>query len=246
MSNDNDNGANKSNFASYVVTVGLLLGMLGAAWCLRPFPDVILAKSVPILGLTRAQRMNIQKAAATLDGTVIAPGGRFSFNNVVGPRSERHGYLPAPAYVGVATQQSIGGGVCLVSSIVYQLALESGLKIDQRTAHMKTIRTVPPGLDATVWYGQTDLSFTNTTSSPLKISTTTTSGNVVRLQLLGNRSLVPLWLVQRKPQSGSPGTVCVDVTRTNGDKQEMVSHDIYGLGHHPTTIASRGGSNYAN
>src|SRR5205085_2176072 len=110
--------------------------------------------------------------AQRLDGLILQPGTQFSFNQAIGPRTTKRGYRPAPSYLGVDSPSTLGGGLCLLSSGIYQLALETGLPIQQRVPHLRTIHSVPPGLDATVWYGGADLRFTNTLSQPIQFSAT--------------------------------------------------------------------------
>ncbi len=224
-------GTRLSNLGSHAVVLALLVTATLAAWSQRRFPDVIVTKTVPIYGLTLAQRCNIQQAAQRLNGTIIAPDEQFSFNQAVGPRTPERGYLPAPSYVGSRTESTTGGGICVLSSIVYQLALESGLRIDRRTPHLRTTRTIYPGLDATVWYGRADLAFTNTTNCPLEIRTTT-DGTTVRLELAGRRACVPVCAVQRRQAHANKDVICVDITRTIGPLQELVSHDTYRMSQH--------------
>ena len=225
-----------ANAGSYVIVLTLLAVVVTTAWCQRRFPDVIVAKTVPIHGLTLPQRYNIQQAALRLNGTIIAPNEQFSFNQTVGPRTGERGYLPAPSYVGSRTEATTGGGICVLSSIVYQLALESGLRIDKRTPHLRTTKTIYPGLDATVWYGRADLAFTNTTNSPLEIRTIS-DGTTVRLELAGKRACVPVCAIQRRQALANKDIICVDITRKIGSIQEVVSHDTYRLSQHsPTSV----------
>lgn len=148
-----------SQLKSYCVAVALPAILLATYWAMRPFPDIIASKSISLELLTEPQRMNIELASRYLDNVIIKPGEHFSFNQTIGPRTQRRGYTSAPSYIGSQTEPTTGGGICLLSSCLYQLALESGMTIDKRTAHLRTIKTVPPGLDATVWYGQSDLVF---------------------------------------------------------------------------------------
>jgi len=142
----------------------------------NPFKSELAHRSVSLSHYSREQRLNFVTAARALDGCVINPGQTFSFNNRVGARTGSRGFVPAPSYVSGQSIASAGGGICLISSCLYQTALLSGLKIKERAAHTTCVGSVPPGLDATVWYGQADLKLTNPYKQSVQIRCTTSSG----------------------------------------------------------------------
>lgn len=110
---------------------------------------------------------NIALAAGKLRGVVILPGEVFSFNGSVGPRTPKEGYLPAPVLLNNILVPGDGGGVCQVSSTLFNVALLADLPIVERSNHSRPVAYLPIGRDATVVYGALDLRFRNTTSSPL-------------------------------------------------------------------------------
>lgn len=112
---------------------------------------------------------NIKIAAEDLDGTVIEPGEVFSFNKTVGRRSEEKGYEEAPIFVDGEKDTGIGGGVCQVSTTLYNAALEADLEIVERHRHSREVSYVPEGKDATVVYNSKDLKFKNTKDYPIEI-----------------------------------------------------------------------------
>lgn len=117
----------------------------------------------------RNRGINIGLAAKSIDGTILLPGEAFSFNEVVGPRTARKGYQTAHIYVAGQIQDGTGGGVCQVSTTLYNAVLRANLEVTERHNHMFTVGYVPLGHDAAVSYGYADLVFTNTTSYPLRI-----------------------------------------------------------------------------
>jgi len=118
----------------------------------------------------RERVANIQLASAMIDGTIVAPGGDFSFNDTVGPRSLCFGFLPAPEIVKNRVVSGIGGGVCQVSSTLYNAVLLAGLTVTERRNHSRPLGYVPLGRDATVYYDLTDFCFHNEYSFPVVIS----------------------------------------------------------------------------
>ncbi|MBZ4653229.1 MAG: VanW like protein [Peptococcaceae bacterium] len=114
---------------------------------------------------------NVRVASKQLDGLIIAPGQEVSFNEVVGPRIKERGYREAKVIVGGRFEPGLGGGVCQVSSTLYNTLLLAGLEIKERHNHSVRIAYVPLGRDATVVYGLKDLKFINNTDSFLLIRT---------------------------------------------------------------------------
>lgn len=154
----------------------------------NPFADELASRSINLDNYSREQRLNFICAAQALDGVVIAPGETFSFNRKVGPRTGKRGYVPAPSYLGQTRLNSAGGGICLISSYVYQAALLSGLKVDERFSHER-VTSVAPGLDATVWYGQCDLKLSNHMNEPVELRAYQTSPTDLKITFLGSRGL---------------------------------------------------------
>ncbi|SEA22196.1 Putative peptidoglycan binding domain-containing protein [Thalassobacillus cyri] len=121
---------------------------------------------------------NIKLAAEAIDSHVVFPGETFSFNEVVGKRTKEKGYKPAPVIVKGEVTEGIGGGICQISSTMYNAVDNAGVKILERYSHSKRVPYVPEGRDATVsWYGP-DFTFKNVYNQPLLIRTKVTNGQV--------------------------------------------------------------------
>jgi len=116
-----------------------------------------------------AEPYNIALAADKLSGTVVQPGEIFSQNRTLGPYTEDRGYRAGPTYMGNRYTTTIGGGVCKISSLLYNVVLLSNLRVIERHPHSMTVPYVPPGQDATVYYGVRDFKFQNTTDGPVVI-----------------------------------------------------------------------------
>jgi vancomycin resistance protein YoaR len=114
---------------------------------------------------------NVQLVAHLIDGTLIAPGATFSFNGTTGERSAQKGFLEAPVIVNGELQTGLGGGVCQVSTTVFNAAYVAGLPITARTNHALYISHYPLGRDATVDYPDIDLKFVNDTRRWLLLRT---------------------------------------------------------------------------
>jgi vancomycin resistance protein YoaR len=106
---------------------------------------------------------NLQLGVSLVNGAVVAPGGTFSFNDRVGPRTIERGFRPAPVIIKDEYDEDVGGGVSQVATTVFNAAWEAGLKIAERNPHSLYISRYQLGRDATVNYPDLDLKFVNDT-----------------------------------------------------------------------------------
>lgn len=127
--------------------------------------------------------INIGISAESINGTLLLPGEEFSFNKVVGPRTTQKGYRTAHIFVAGRIQDGTGGGVCQVSTTLYNAVLRANLEVKERHNHMFTVGYVPLGHDAAVSYGYADLVFTNTTAYPLQIWAEVSPGNALTFKI---------------------------------------------------------------
>ena len=114
---------------------------------------------------------NVQLVAHLIDRALIAPGAEFSFNGTTGERTAAKGFLEAPVIINGELASGLAGGVCQVSTTVFNAAYEAGLSITARTNHALYISHYPLGRDATVNYPDTDLRFKNDTPHWLLLRT---------------------------------------------------------------------------
>lgn len=117
--------------------------------------------STKISARSADQIENLKLALAKIDGTVIKPGEVFSFNETVGERLRQWGYRGAPTIYEGKIIDTPGGGLCQLSSTIYNAALLSGMEIIERKPHLWVINSVGPGRDAAILYDKIDLRFKN-------------------------------------------------------------------------------------
>lgn len=129
---------------------------------------------------------NVTLAASKINGVVLLPGEVFSFNNTLGERTIENGYKTAHAYAAGEVVDQVGGGICQVSSTLYNSVLLANLKIDERRSHQMTVAYVPLGRDATVNWGTQDFKFSNNTAYPVKI-TALASGGQLTVGIVGTK-----------------------------------------------------------
>jgi vancomycin resistance protein YoaR len=197
---------------------------------------------------------NIRLACRAIDGVILLPGDVFSYNETVGHRTRRAGFRLAPQIVDGELVPGIGGGVCQVSTTVYNAALLADLQIVRRNHHQFPVHYVPAGRDATVADGSLDLRFRNRLSRPVALHVTAEGSRVVArvfgapecrrevtLQRTGirfvpartvrvtDRSLRPGRRVVERPARRGQRVTLIRVTRDpNGlTRRETISRDLY-------------------
>lgn len=127
----------------------------------------------------KGRATNIALAANAINNHVVFPGETFSFNEVVGKRTMEKGYLPAPVIIRGKIYRDFGGGICQVSSTLFNAVDRAGVQILQRYSHSKRVPYVPKGRDAQVsWYGA-DFTFKNTYNQPILIRAKVYGGTLV-------------------------------------------------------------------
>lgn len=150
------------------------------------YQDVLGTYTSKYNGNLRNRTKNVSLAADFVNGTVIMPGQRFSYNSVVGKRTADRGFVKATVYTGEGTEEGLGGGICQVSSTIYCAQLRANLKTVSRTNHSYTVVYVPLGQDATVVYGAIDYVFENDTNYPIMIQTVMGGGKLT-VNILGTK-----------------------------------------------------------
>ena len=119
---------------------------------------------------------NLAIATGKINGTVLMPGEEFSFNQVVGKRTIEEGYKDAKIYQDGKVVDGLAGGICQISSTLYNAVIKANLEIVERRNHSFTTSYVKAGRDATVVYGVIDFKFKNTRTYPIKIEGSVGSG----------------------------------------------------------------------
>lgn len=148
------------------------------------FPDQLSSFSTSFKSSNSNRSTNIRLCASKINGVVLMPGETFSFNSTVGKRTPEAGYKEAPAYLNGKTIMDYGGGICQVSSTLYNAVLYSNLEITERYNHGYQPSYVKSGLDATVSWGGPDFKFTNNRNYPIKIMTDT-SNKILNIYIYG-------------------------------------------------------------
>lgn len=133
--------------------------------------------------MNKERSKNIHLASEAINNYVLFPKERFSFNAVVGQRTKDRGYLPAPIIVRGELAEGVGGGICQVSSTLFNAVDLAGVKITERYSHSRKVPYVPPKRDATVsWFGP-DFAFENVLNQPI----------LIRSKVVGSRLIIEIF-----------------------------------------------------
>lgn len=148
------------------------------------FPDLLSTFSTNYNAGNADRTTNLRLAASKINGTVLLPNEEFSYNSVVGERTINAGYKMAATYSNGAVVDGLGGGICQISSTLYDAVVMANLKITTRRNHQFVTSYVPAGKDATVVWGSQDFKFVNSRKNPVRI-TATVQGGVATVQVWG-------------------------------------------------------------
>ena len=140
------------------------------------FPDELSTFFTQYDEKNKDRNTNLKIAAAKIDGTILSPGEEFSYNKIVGARSIEAGYKEAKIYQNGKVVDGLGGGICQISSTLYNAVVLANLDVTERFNHQFITSYVKPGRDATVAYGSKDLKFKNNRTYPIRIDVYVSNG----------------------------------------------------------------------
>ena len=154
-------------------------------------PDFVLAGTCTTgFSTSSSNRINnIEVAAGHLNNLVVMPGQEISVSDTIKPRTTANGYKSAGAYLNGRTVPAIGGGICQVSSTVYNAVKYAGLTVLERPPHSMPVHYLPLGLDAAISAGSKDLRFRNDYSAPVILQAYTEGKNLIVNCLVWNHDL---------------------------------------------------------
>ena len=202
------------------------------------FPNLLASYTTYYSTSNSNRSTNIALASKKINGTVVMPGETFSYNTTVGKRTAAAGFKGAASYVNGEVVDSIGGGICQVSSTLYNAVLLANLEIVERTNHGYDTGYVPVSRDATVSWGGPDFKFKNSRNYPIKIVCSGTGGSVV-FKIFGLKnsdeydvsvvswveSTIPYKTIYQKTSSLAKGKQKVIQSGSNGCKS--VAYRVY-------------------
>ena len=150
----------------------------------RAFPDLLASYTTRYDAGNVNRSTNLSTACKKINNYVLQPGETFSYNQTLGKRTVENGFREAHIFTSSGVEDGMGGGICQISSTLYNTVVLSNLDIVERHNHMYDPEYVDQGRDATVSYGSLDFKFKNTRKYPIKISAYI-SGGVATVSIYG-------------------------------------------------------------
>ena len=195
------------------------------------FPDLLSSFSTRYDASNYPRTTNLKLAMGKLNGVVVAAGETFSYNKTLGKRTAQAGYREAGGYAAGGVVQTLAGGICQISSTLYDAVVYANLDIVERHNHMFLAGYVGAGKDATVVYGSLDFKFKNTRKYPIMIKTSIGNG-VAKIDIYGIKekveydvdiitsvlSYTPFRVIYEEDSSLEPGQEKVSQSGMNGCK----------------------------
>lgn len=151
------------------------------------FPDLLSNFSTKYSASNRNRTTNLILAANKINGTVLMPGETFSYNKTVGARTIAAGYKEAPIYVSGRVEDGLGGGICQITTTLYNAVLYANLEVTERSNHQFVPSYAGASRDATVVYGAIDFKFKNNREYPIKINCSVSNG-IANFKIFGLKS----------------------------------------------------------
>ena len=145
---------------------------------LEDITDVLGTYSTSYAGSSEGRSKNIESGAAHINGILLQPGEEISASELTAPYTEENGYAPAPSYAGNEVVESMGGGICQVTTTLYNALLYAELEITERCEHSMMVSYVDPSRDAAVAEGVKDLKFKNNLENPVYIGAEAGNGTI--------------------------------------------------------------------
>ena len=196
------------------------------------FPDLLSTFSTKYDTSNKNRTTNLMLAARKINGTVLMPGETFSYNKIVGERTISAGYKEASIYVNGEVVDGLGGGICQITSTLYNAVVYANLEVTQRTNHQFIPSYVTASRDATVVYGSIDFQFKNNRNYPIKLVCSVSNG-IAKFQIFGlkqdNDCEVQISSYQTKTTSTAIYSEAYKILKKDGkiiDKQ-LLSKDTY-------------------
>lgn len=215
------------------MTVALLASVLLQTWhglaAEAATPHVLATFATELSRAEWARNENVGVAARKLSGVYLAPGAEFSFNRLVGSRTSEAGYQNAPTFTPLGKLDSLAGGICQLSSTVYNAALLANLEIVERHPHSLTVRYLVPGRDATV-SEYADLRFRNSREGPIRL-VVELSGRQLKCTIMGAEPMREQVAIEVEKRTLATGHVVTrtfrEVSCAGATKRVLVSEDTY-------------------
>ena len=189
------------------------------------FGDILATYKTQYNASNTDRSTNLEVAARNINGTILLPGEEFSYNKEVGQRTYANGFKDAHIFSGGKVVDGLGGGICQISSTLYNAVLMADLEIVERKNHMMYPEYVKPSLDATVVWGSIDFRFKNNRETPIKIVATVKNG-IATTTIYGKKvEGEPIIEIQSVIEKTVPYTTVTEYDNTLEEGKTIVTQD---------------------
>ncbi len=202
-----------SNEGGRIKLVTNIVGPKGDPATLSKIKDKLGTFTTTYKASSNDRAANVANGAAHINGTILYPGEQLSVYEKVSPFTEENGYHLAGSYLNGLVVESLGGGICQVSTTLYQAVLRSELQVDQRSNHSMVVDYVPHSGDAAIAGTAKDFKFTNNQKYPIYIEAVTP----------GDRSLTfNIYGVEERPSNRTLEFESVDISEEQPEGEKIV------------------------
>jgi Uncharacterized vancomycin resistance protein len=166
---------------------------------------------------------NIRLACKRINGKILMPGEVFSMNEILGPRTLENGYKEAPVIIKNELTPGTGGGICQVTTTLYNAVLKAKLSVLERSHHSMPLAYVKPGQDATISEGSLDFKFKNSNNYPICLNTEVIGGKII-MRIFGKKSSTNN-IVKLYPdviETVAPGEDEIEIDNSLADEEKIV------------------------
>mgnify|MGYP004557076309 CR=1 FL=1 len=193
------------------------------------FPDLLGTCSTNYQASNTNRTTNLILASNKINGTVLLPNEEFSYNKIVGERTIAAGYKSAATFSNGKVVDGLGGGICQISSTLYDAVVFANLNVTTRRNHQFVTSYLPAGKDATVVWGSQDFKFVNSRKYPIRITATVENG-VATIQVWGVKEDVEydISIETKKIATINPTTQYVQDSNLASGEQKVVQAGSYG------------------
>ena len=204
-----------------VELVGGLIDPKGKASDLEKVQDLLGSFTTSFSSSGSERSGNVRNGTKLINGTVLFPGDQLSVYETVSPFSEENGYFLAGSYSNGLVVESLGGGICQVSSTLYNAVLRAELQVDERSNHSMIVNYVDMSADAAISGTYKDFKFTNSSDAPIYIEGYTTADKQVVFNVYGHET---------RPSNRSVSFESVEISKTEPEGEKIVADSSLPVG----------------
>ncbi len=198
---------------------------------LQQIKDVLGTFTTSFKTSAKGRSANVRNGCSLVNGTLLYPGEQFSVYGAVSPFSEENGYYLAGSYLNGLVVESLGGGICQVSSTLYNAVLRAELQVDQRSNHSMVVNYVDLSADAAISGEAKDFKFTNTSEYPIYIEGNTTDDKQITFTIYGKET---------RPENREISFVSETLDTVNAEGEKCVADPSQPIGYVNVTAAHTG------